>query len=78
MAQQVGGADDDAVVRAILAYLDAHPHAKDSAAGVARWWLPAGTQATPREVEAALERLVGQGRLRRVRLADGSVLYAKE
>lgn len=73
-----GEGNDDEVARDILAYLDAHPQAKDSAAGVARWWLPAGAQASVAEVEAVLERLVDRRRLRRVQLADGSVLYAKE
>jgi len=67
----------DALSRAIEAHLTAHPLASDTAAGVARWWLdaaqaPAGVDA----VAAALDLLVGRGVLRRLTLADGSVLYA--
>lgn len=62
---------------AIVEHLRAHPHAADSAAGVARWWLgPAHAGVAVERVEAALDRLVALGVLRQLRLADGSVLYA--
>ena len=68
-----------ALERAILDHVEAHPHAADSAQGVAQWWLGAlGAAATPAEVVQALESLAARGRLRGVRLADGTTLYTKE
>jgi hypothetical protein len=67
----------DALVKAIEAHLAAHPLATDSAAGVARWWLGgAAVSVGIDDVEVALATLVDQAVLRRLSLADGSVLYA--
>lgn len=47
---------------AILRYLIRHPRAKDTADGVARWWLgPAGASFTVDEVRDALGRLAAEG-----------------
>ncbi len=62
---------------AILSYLDAHPKAVDSLAGVVTWWLAQ----TPRDsamVERSLERLGERNLLERIRLADGTVVYGKQ
>jgi Fe2+ or Zn2+ uptake regulation protein len=68
-----------AVEQAILEYLKRHPHAADSAEGVAQWWLgKQGATVSAQEVEQALDGLAALGRLRRVRLADGTALYSKE
>ena len=68
---------DETVVGAIVAYLHAHPLAADSADGVRRWWLGApGRVVGLHEVESALDVLVGRSVLRRLPLADGTVLYA--
>ena len=70
--------DDGDLARAILEYLLSHPHAADSAEGVARWWLgELGVAATLPEVELALSQLVASRALRRERLADGTTLYSK-
>src|SRR5262245_57141149 len=46
----------------ILGYLCSHPYAKDTVAGVARWWLGAeGLEATRAEVKTALDQLVAAG-----------------
>lgn len=67
------------LMRAILDHLGAHPRAADSAEGVAQWWLGAlGSSAMLLDVEDALARLVASRRLRRVHLADGTVLYSKD
>ena len=72
-------AQQKALERAILDHLDAHPHAADSAEGVARWWLgPRAVAAAPGAVETALGELVRRGQLRCVRLPDGTALYSKE
>lgn len=66
------------LVRALEGHLATHPHAADSAEGVARWWLGAWSASTPlADVQQALNTLVDLQRLRCVRLADGSVLYSK-
>ena len=68
----------EAVALAIVEHLRTHPLAADSADGVARWWLgPAHAGVTLEQVEQALELLVARGTLRRLRLMDGTVLYAQ-
>jgi hypothetical protein len=69
---------EQAVVRAIEQHLDDHPQAADSASGVARWWLQqCGISASVGEVEQVLAAMVRRQRLRCVRLADGTLLYAR-
>jgi DNA-binding MarR family transcriptional regulator len=61
---------------AILSYLDAHPNAVDSPAGIVTWWL----LRTPRDssrVERALERLAERNLIERIRLADGTLVYGR-
>jgi len=67
----------EAVATAILAHLDAHPLAADSAEGVARWWLGTdGSGVTLEQVERALDLLVSRRVLRRLSLADGTHWYS--
>lgn len=66
-----------AVIQSILAYLARHPAAADSAEGVVRWWLgEQGEAVSIEEIELALGSMARRGRIRAVRLADGSVLYS--
>jgi len=66
------------VARAILEYLVRHPHAADSADGVARWWLGGlGAAVALPEVESALRQLVACRALCEERLADGTALYSR-
>lgn len=65
-----------AVAAEILAYLESHPGAADTADGVHRWWLVDGGGYALAEVERALDRLARQGQLDRRRLPDGRLLYA--
>lgn len=69
----------DAVVDvegAILAYLDAHPDAADSAAGIQRWWLPRALEnVTLFDVERALLHLVASQVVGEFRLPDGGVIF---
>lgn len=68
---------DASLMQAIEQHLMEHPHAADTAAGVARWWLGVrGIHATAEAVEHALATMAWQRRLRRTTLADGSVLYS--
>lgn len=67
----------DAIAAAIVAHLQAHPLAADSADGVARWWLgPAHSTVTLQQVERALELLASRGLLRRLTLMDETILYS--
>ncbi len=61
---------------AIEAHLESHPQAADSAEGVTLWWL-GGIAVSAQEVERALLSLVRHGRVRCVRLADGTSLYSR-
>jgi hypothetical protein len=65
------------VVDAILRYLHGHPHAVDTAEGIARWWLPADGSADTRLVEAALARLEAQGLVRRRANPDRHILFSR-
>ena len=63
--------------RAIRAYLASHPHAADSAQGVARWWLCSHrSKFTLSDVESALRELVARQELREEALSDGATLYS--
>lgn len=63
--------------RAILRYVEAHPHAADTVAGVRKWWLADDVPvASASAVERALERLAARGCLRRSVLREGTVLYS--
>lgn len=65
-----------AVLAAIERYLAAHPDAADNARGIAQWWLPAcGLQPELAQVEAALAQGEQEGRLRRLQLPGGSVIW---
>jgi hypothetical protein len=65
------------IAGAIRRYAARHPEAADTAAGVQRWWLPTQLHEEPLPlVCAALERLVGEGVMRRTELEDGTVIYA--
>jgi hypothetical protein len=65
-------------LRAILDHLESHPHAADTAEGVARWWLGGqGGASTLPKVETALRQLVARRVMREEKLADGTTLYSK-
>jgi hypothetical protein len=53
---------DEQVIRGILQYLIEHPDAKDTAEGIAKWWL-AGTDAESKkkQVQNALDCLTARG-----------------
>lgn len=59
-------------------YLQAHPDAADSAAGIRQWWLPEHLRDVPlEEVEAAMAQLVASGEAQRNTLPDESALYTR-
>jgi len=67
-------ADEDAtgqVADSIVEYLRHHPHAMDTAEGVAAWWLPESCRpANLRVTIRALERLVASGLVERIGPGD--------
>lgn len=64
------------IVRAIAAYLLAHPSAADTAEGVARCWLgPRGLTATTEDVQVALNRLVARGVVEECQSFSGAPIY---
>ncbi len=67
-----------AVMEHVLAYLRAHPRARDTAEGIVQWWLP--REARPPhlfEVKQALERLVAAGLIRAEPVPGGGTVYGK-
>ena len=68
---------DSAVVAAqVTAYLARHPHAADTATGIAMWWIPGGLWLRPGTVQEALDHLVATGQLAARRLPSGESLYS--
>jgi hypothetical protein len=62
--------------QAVAAYIERHPLAADNEMGIAQVWLPdMGVDEPLASVRNALVRLVAQGLLERVVLADGSAIY---
>ena len=70
---------DDAIVQSIMrqvtAYLSANPHASDTPAGIARWWLGADGSQNMETVERALEVLQARGIVESIDGLDGSIRY---
>ena len=66
------------VAREIERYLQSHPAAADSLEGVAKWWLTLqrynNALAT---VQEALEYLIADGRIAKVKNPDGAYIYKK-
>lgn len=71
--------DDSQVARVakeIETYLETRPDAADDLEGVRSWWIARQRFLEARRtVEAALDRLVEEGRVERRELGDGRVVY---
>lgn len=64
--------------RHLRRYLDAHPGAADTTAGIRQWWLPQPLRHVAIEdLRRALALLVKSGEVRRIVLPDGTRLYAR-
>jgi len=63
------------IVKAIEAYLSAHPDAADAVEGIRSFWLPRHVNVTNAQVQAALERLESRGVVHRTLLANGTSVY---
>ncbi len=70
----IGGAE--MVSQYILRYLIVHADAKDTLAGICRWWLPqCDVEWTEAAIQAALEDLVGRGWVTRRQTTHAQTLY---
>jgi hypothetical protein len=67
-----------AIADLIERYVTEHPRAADTATGIRTWWIERRSDAvSPALVQQALDHLVGQGRLSRNVLADGTAIYGR-
>jgi hypothetical protein len=57
-------------------YVKEHPRAADTPKGISHWWVE-GRGGSPGDVQQALDYLVEIGRLSRIVLADGNIIYAR-
>src|SRR5262245_24335739 len=65
------------IERKILSYLERNPNARDTLRGIVDWWLlKQRILESKSEVEAAVESLVGKGRLSEHLGVDGQVSYS--
>ena len=64
------------IERQIVAYLSKHPAAQDTLRGIIEWWfLKEQIEQTTADVKAALEKLVGEGKLSAWTGPDNTVHY---
>jgi hypothetical protein len=64
------------VKQAILRYVERHPRSAETSEGVARWWLTRQRFEDAIEtVQAALDELVGEGKLERHVVPGGLPVY---
>jgi hypothetical protein len=66
----------DQLMDEVRTYVAGHVHARDTAQGVAQWWLP-HLAVSVSEVQLALAALVATGELQSTVLPDGAVLYGR-
>lgn len=61
----------------ILNYLWAHPQASDTVEGILKWWLPQQRhEESLNRVQGELDKLVARGLVKRIKLVDGTIVYA--
>ena len=65
------------LVPALARYMRDHPHARDSAEGIHRWWLPDGHTVTAEEIEKALNWMTHNKLVTATVAADGRVRFSR-
>ena len=64
------------IERGILRYLQEHPSAKDTAQGIAKWWVTSESQTISHvQLNKVLENLVTKGVLGKLDIRQGTPLY---
>jgi hypothetical protein len=64
------------VIAAVERHLRAHPNAADTADGIRRWWLTGPMATMPlATIEAALDKMVRNGRMSRIENLSGKAVY---
>lgn len=70
------GISEKNLSREILRYLQEHPNAKDTAAGISKWWLSSKYKSVAQgEIEKVLEKLVMMGFLGKKEMGKGAPLF---
>ena len=64
------------IAQIIERYVSEHPRAADTATGISQWWVEE-SHGSPADVQQALNYLVEIGRLARIVLADGTMIYSR-
>jgi hypothetical protein len=64
-------------VRALIRYLEQHPHASDTLEGIHRWWLQPGASISALDIAEALAWLHEQAAIEMRAAADGRVRYRR-
>jgi ribosomal protein S12 methylthiotransferase accessory factor YcaO len=66
------------IANAIERYVSEHPRATDSIEGIRTWWITHERRNdSPAEVQSAVDHLVASGRLSRITLPDGTIVYTR-
>jgi hypothetical protein len=66
----------DVLAQEIMRYFEDHPKASDSVQGIAKWWLKHQRYVEAEErVELALDRLVAEGKIQKIRTSDSTSVY---
>jgi hypothetical protein len=77
VSRQGSGHDRSSVMTEILRYLVAHPDAKDTVEGIARWWIaPRGDERWNRDaVQEAIDALLARGWMVRRETTPSHAVY---
>jgi len=69
--------DPPTLVSALARYMRDHPHARDSAEGIHRWWVPDGHTVATDEIEKALDWMTHHKLIAATVAADGRVRFSR-
>ena len=67
---------DKDIEKEIVRYLQEHPNAKDTATGIAKWWLTeSGRSVQPGQLKEVLEKLVAKQILGKLKISKGEAVF---